>query len=196
MAYKRIDTIEYGKYTVAVCEAPKNMFSFTAYLNKANAGKICHFEYENKEYGYEQIKVELDNIELEKMKNRKEGVPTVEEFVLALNAINAGEKKFDMLKFHATVPNRVATADELAKSVGYDDLASANAHYGKLAREIADFLNYKPKEKYPDGKPIWTFTIACNANDNDNGGNSESKNWRWALREEVYEAMKICGLFA
>ena len=197
MSYKRIDTTQYGKYTIAVCEAPKNMFSFTAYLKKANTGKICHFEYENKEYGYEQIKVELDNIDSQKASLRKNNIPTTEEFVLALNAILANnktnEKKFDMLKFHAQAPNRIATAEELAKSVGYDDLASANVHYGNLAKEICDILGYKPLETR-NHKPIWTFAIAYNADDNLETKNDDVKNWRWALREEVYEAMKICGL--
>ena len=202
MAYKRIDTMEHNRYTIAVCETLKKTFSFTAYLKKGDTGgKICHFEYDNKEYGYEQIKHELDAIDTQQTLRRKNGIPTTDEFVSVLRYImskdNVSEKKLDMLKFHAQAPNRIATAEELAKSVGYDDFNPANHVYGNLAKEICIFLNYKPanpKYYYKDGTQVWTFVIADNADDNPETKNDDIKNWRWVLREEVYEAMKICAL--
>jgi hypothetical protein len=116
---------------------------------------------------------------------RVNGVPTAEEYIEALQGLHGqiGKHHWLMLKAHYRAPDRKLTARQLARAAGYAEHAVANEKYGRLARLIAEFLNYQPRVR-GDGTPVWTSTIAEDA------GEEDGPEWVWSLRPEVAEALR------
>lgn len=121
-------------------------------------------------------------------------IPTVEEFVDALNRvsdkINAPQLK--MLRALYEAPDRMLNATELAAAAGYARYLSANEKFGKLARMVAEDLAYDPEPR-ADGAVSWASTLAT---DDDQGDAADAAHWRWKMRPEVADAIGKLGLFA
>lgn len=201
MTVKRLKTIKYGKYYIAVAENNKQ-FEFAVFYNgKNDKSKIKSFFYPTLQEGEKCIYNDIDNLEKEKMTARQGNLPTKEEYIKCLNFLYK-EKRDDngkryreitdnqekMLVSHAKSDNRKMSAMELAKSCGYEDFETANKQYGDLGHKICDFLSYTPVEKNPStDKSVWTFVIAS-------GYYDENKHWYWIMHESLFEALKESNL--
>lgn len=96
-----------------------------------------------------------------------------------------------MLDAHLAAPDFTLTATQLAEAGGYTDYSVANAHYGLLGRALAEELDWLPRDRNPDGSPVWTFALAVDADAAARHG-FEGKwpdEWRWKLRPEVISAL-------
>ena len=94
-----------------------------------------------------------------------------------------------MLTALHSAPDQTLTATQLAAAAGYDSYASANEKFGKLARMIAEDLDFQPPRR-ADGSPLWTATLATEA---DTGAPTSDGQWRWKMRLEVAECMRLLG---
>ena len=189
MIVKRLKTIEYGKYYIAVAENNKQ-FEFAVFYNgKNDKPKIKSFFYSTLEEGEKSIQSDIQALEKAKKDLRgMDNFPSKEEFVECLKYLldEITDNQLKMLIAHAKKPDRKIYAEELAEITGYKDLGGANMHYGDLGHKICDFLSYKPKEE-SNNVPVWTFVIAS-------GDYDENKHWYWIMRNELYEALKESNL--
>ena len=81
--------------------------------------------------------------ELEKYKELYPDLPTKEELVRALTAVEVSPKERRILEAHYSAPHRTATVTELARMVGYPHYQPINRQYGGLGRRLCLFLNRK-----------------------------------------------------
>lgn len=98
---------------------------------------------------------------------------------------------FAMLKAHYRSAGRLISATRLSKVAGMEDKGAVvgNGQYGKFAHCIADELNYEPEERYPDGTPVWTYTLGDAHQYKDRFGH-----FQWIMRPALAEAMEKLGL--
>lgn len=135
------------------------------------------------------VKTALDKNRLEQRELRSPiGVPTAVEYREALDFVKMTDEQRAMLNAHFEAPNHILTATELANAGGYPSYSSANSQYGKLARNIAEELEWKPPME--NGMQTWTLALATGADDSVLADTGE---WRWRLRDEVVQAMRICS---
>jgi hypothetical protein len=122
--------------------------------------------------------------------NSRTSPPEVREYVRAFQ--NILEKLPDgylaMLKAHYKSPSRTMTATQLAKAGGYPNWRTANLHYGLLGKRLYEELPIQ-LPKYPDGKFIYTFSLATEGD-----LNQDEAQWQWKMRPEVAEAVNQLGL--
>ena len=93
---------------------------------------------------------------------------TIADYVTALNAVTLSKSDRSMLQTHYSAPNRVITASQLSRGVGFSVYSAANLHYGGLAGRIAAALNISPETSLaaivtfhkPDGDWEWTLRPA------------------------------------
>ena len=67
-------------------------------------------------------------------------VPSTEDYAAALPRTRFNAAQLAMLSAHADAGGRGLTATELARAAGYDRASSANLHYGKAGRLLAQSL--------------------------------------------------------
>ncbi|WP_454834241.1 HNH endonuclease [Pseudomonas lini] len=98
---------------------------------------------------------------------------------------------FEMLKAHYRSAGRLISATRLSEAVGMRDKGPVvgNAQYGKFAHRIANELNFKPEERYPDGTPVWTYTLGDAHQYKDRYGH-----FQWIMRPALAEAMEKLDL--
>ena len=135
-----------------------------------------------------KLRCSLDDRDAQQRNARKNGVPTAQEFadVIARLDSSIGKHHWLMLRALLAAPNRTLTATEIAAAAGYPSFSSANAHLGKLARLIAEDLDYTPPTQ-SDGTQIWTMALATGP---DLNVRDDDGLWRWTLRSEVAEALR------
>lgn len=112
-------------------------------------------------------------------------IGTSAEYVAAFRALKLAKHEELMLRAHANAPDRTLTSREIARAAGYDSYSSANAHYGKLGRKVAEFLDLQPLVSSSRNEPVWTMAIA-------DGKETEHAEdiWRWQMYPEVAEALR------
>jgi hypothetical protein len=113
-------------------------------------------------------------------------VGTREEYVRAFRTLSLGKCHEDMLRAHANAPKHTLTATELARTAGYDSYEVANFQYGKLGRQVAEFLNLPLRIDPRRGEPVWTTAIAAGADE----GEDENGHWQWTMHPEVVQALR------
>jgi len=99
---------------------------------------------------------------------------SVADYVTALNALTLSVSDRSMLQTHYSAPNRIITASQLSRGVGFSVYSAANLHYGGLAGRIADALNISPKSNLAS---IVTF-------------HKPDGDWEWTLRPAFTEALE------
>ena len=131
------------------------------------------------------VKNALDATRSGQLALRCAGIPTALEYRALLATIIMTVEQRAMLDAHLRASDHILTATELAHAGGYDSYVSANNQYGKLARKIAEELEWEPP--IFRGQQTWTFALATGADD---GEDSNTPNWRWRLRTELVEALQ------
>jgi hypothetical protein len=86
----------------------------------------------------------------------------------------------------ASRERRFSTRADRAAVAGYDCYEAANAHYGKLGRQVAEFLDLAPPIHERRGEPVWTKVLA----DGDDENEDEHEHWRWKMHQEVVDALR------
>jgi hypothetical protein len=122
--------------------------------------------------------------------NARTSPPEAIEYVRAFQNIleKLPDSYLAMLKAHFNAPSRTLTATQLAKAGGYSNWRTANLHYGLFGKRLYEELPVL-LPTYPDGKLIYTFSLATEGN-----LNQEESQWQWEMRPEVAEAITQMGL--
>ena len=115
-------------------------------------------------------------------------MPTIDDFVAAIKAVDVKPGQYAMLKAHYKAINHTITSTRLAGAAGYKGYQAANLWYGKLGKSIGVALGTTPDRTYNDGTPIWTFIIA------DGWRTGYEDEWEWEMRPELATALEILGL--
>lgn len=69
---------------------------------------------------------------------------TTDEYVTAFNQLTVALHHMRMLQANYHAPNRTLTATQMSKAMGYPNFNTANLHYGKLGRLVAEQLGWAP----------------------------------------------------
>ena len=125
----------------------------------------------------------------EAARRRAPHVATVEEYVRYFAQHPPAEHALAMLRAHATAPEGVMTATELAEAAGWPSYTSANVHYGNLGRDVAQTLHLTLPPIGENGSPVWTMALADDA-----GLRDEAGRWRWRMHPELVEALKALAI--
>ena len=143
------------------------------------------------------VKADLDREAAEERSRRGEdGFPTVNLVKQAFMRIHPSDGQLAMLVAHLNAPDHIMTATELAAAAGKESYEYANSQYGRLARDLAEEMEFTPSETYAaNGQPIWTFTLATGVSDFVRVDPSdEYVEWRWRLRPQLVEALTDLGI--
>lgn len=143
------------------------------------------------------VKADLDREASDERGRRGEdGFPTKELVKQAFNRIRPSDGQLAMLTAHLNAPDHILTATELAAAAGKDSYEYANSQYGRLARDLAEEMEYTPTQTYSStGQPIWTYTLATGVSDGAQiEPTDEYVEWRWKLRPQVVEALATLGI--
>lgn len=112
-----------------------------------------------------------------RVNRRKEYIGTVDDCVDALRSITLGEHLHKMLVAHKNAELHRLTATQLANAAGWPSYSSANAHYGNLAKQVAEYIGLK----IPDFEDApWTLALA----------DFEKESNEWIMHNEVVEALE------
>ncbi len=106
------------------------------------------------------------------------------EALLALRPINDNHLK--MLREHFRAPGHRLTATQLAEAAGYADYGAANLQYGKLGREIGEYLSFPPPLVSDDGQPYYTSVLASGERGTGTGADAH---YVWTMRPELIAAL-------
>lgn len=109
-------------------------------------------------------------------------VPSVAEYVTAFRAIELemGEHHFRMLRAHYHAMDHTVTASEMARAMRYASYSSANLHYGKLGRKLAEALGFRLK--------YWVNSLADFI-----GPDEGLPHWLWIMWPQVGAALEELG---
>lgn len=139
----------------------------------------------------DSIKEDLDFRHAQQVKKRGEsGFPHSDEVLDALRGMEISHAQMLMLKAHYNAPDNVLTAEQIANAAGYSSYSTANSMYGKLGRQLAEELDWNPKELNTEGRPIWTFALATCSDDQVLNGLDEGDHFEWQMRPEVVDALE------
>ncbi|GHB05784.1 hypothetical protein GCM10009069_30160 [Algimonas arctica] len=84
-------------------------------------------------------------------------IGTVDDYAEALAALKLGAHERAMLSAHYRAEGRRLTATQLAESAGWDGFSSANSHYGRLGKRVAEHVELDLKGRDDEA---WTQALA------------------------------------
>jgi hypothetical protein len=178
-------TVHYhGRYVIRAFKSGGRVRA-QAYLGRE---RIAYAEGTSTEDVLRELHSSLNGRDAQQQNARKNGVPTAQEFENAFVRLNhsIGHNHWLMLTALLSAPNRTLTTTEIATAAGYTRFSSVNLQLGRIARLIAEDLNYTPPTK-SDGTKIWTTTFATGPDVN---AGKDDGHWRWTLRAEVADALR------
>ena len=103
---------------------------------------------------------------------------TADDFDRAFRTISRSANDDEMLRVHYDAPDRIITATQLARGLGFNVFGAANLHYGRLARRVGEALGVRPK-------PLLCVLVEMQKPDNE---------WLWIMRKPVAEALERLGI--
>lgn len=112
---------------------------------------------------------------------RKAHIGTMEGYLEALNTQPLSKHEHVMLTAHCNAEGRRMTAQQLADVAGWKRYSSANTHYGKLGRRIAEQLGLAIDG---DDSHAWTHAL----------GEFDEDTREWVLHEELADAMEAANV--
>ena len=140
------------------------------------------FRAKTLEEALEKSKGWIDAKMEERMEERRDDhIGTVEGYVEALGLQKLSKAKRLMLVAHRRADDRAMTPQELAEAAGWKSHSSANTHYAKLGKAVAEQLNLKIEG---EDKQSWTSALA----------EYDADTSKWKMHAEVAEAMDELGI--
>lgn len=111
-------------------------------------------------------------------------IPTSAEYADALAALPVTPGQRAMLAAHRIAGDAGLTATQIADAASYASFASANLHYGKLGRMIADYFTIAlPKDSAGRADYVATNMLASAGHAQVNG------HWLWIMHPELRKAL-------
>ncbi|NUB43741.1 hypothetical protein GEU84_005040 [Fertoebacter nigrum] len=111
-------------------------------------------------------------------------IPTSAEYADALAALPVTPGQRAMLAAHRVAGDAGLTATQIADAASYASFASANLHYGKLGRMIADYFSIAlPKDSAGRADHVATNILAFSGAEQVNG------HWLWIMHPELRAAL-------
>jgi hypothetical protein len=182
---KRID-IEYRRYRIIASDIKGKPAAVAIQSNS----RLFETSAATVQDAVQVIKKKIDDRIAQMARGRRElYIATTPEYIEALRALRIGLHEHAMLRAHAQARSQTLTAGELAQAAGYSGYESANNHYGKLGRRIAEFLDLTVPIAEKRKQPIWTFSLA------DGVDQEEAADlWRWRMHPELVAALRELNL--
>lgn len=104
--------------------------------------------------------------------------PSAEQYIAAFRRICVTETQRRLLRIHYGAPDRTITASQMAIALGYRHYCVANSQYGRLGRQIREFLG-------ETADSIDQRLGVLVAFENRNG------EWHWKMRPQVAQALEM-----
>jgi hypothetical protein len=175
------EELTYGRHRI-IAGTLKGQSKAIVYLGKVSLKEL---DGESVEDAIAVAKAWIDEINRERSRGRRAAhIGTKADYIEAFQSIPVGKHHAAMLRAHANAPDSALTAEALAKAAGYTSFASANSHYGKLARSVAEHVGLSPKVREGQDHEVWTFALA------DGDGEVDTASWRWIMHPEVRDALR------
>lgn len=160
--------IEYDKYTLRA-GMMSGVWTARAFYKSPSRTKgiVMEVTGESEEAVLIDLKNKLDELRARLLAARRRDeamkfdVPSCEEYAMALQLTQFSDAQLAMLKAHAAAGDSGMTAGELASAGGYADFSSANLHYGKCGRAIAETLSIVPPESNLRDSDVPTVVLAA-----------------------------------
>lgn len=104
---------------------------------------------------------------------------TANDYIKAFQQQMISPYHLRMLQAHYHAPNKMLTATQMSKIMGYQNFNAANLHYGKLGKIIGNNLGWSPL-------PVTTLHVLAEFE-------KPEREWFWIMRPEVAEALEKLG---
>jgi hypothetical protein len=138
------------------------------------------------EAAIDAMKARLDERDQKQQRDWVDGVPSVESYVEALQKIDVSEPMKAMLRAHAHAPDHRLTSVELAHAGGYKAYTVTATHYGKLGRQIADYLGMRLDSSDDSASGAAALAVAEPA--------SKKADTAWRMHETLAKALSELDL--
>ncbi len=124
-----------------------------------------------------KAKLFIDSKYKQRQENRRApNIGTIDDYCEAISGFPLAKHEITLLSTHRNAPLRKMTASELSACAGWQSVGSANVHYGKLGRRIAEHLNL---EIIGNDDLAWTGALA----------NYDQETRQWEMHEELALAL-------
>lgn len=186
-----VTMLNHGKY-VLKAGLISGQWTARAFLAGARQGSgiVAEAKDSSWEAAIEELRRQLDRRDQTLRQNRRYDetmrfhVPSSGEYEIALSITPLHANQLAMLKAHAETGERGMTATELAKAGGYSDYSSANMHYGKAGRMLAESLCIEiPPSNSRDDLPTAVLASWIQTPGDESIG-------RWIMYPELVQAVK------
>lgn len=187
----QVVTLNHGRYVIKAGPVA-GQWKARAFLSgaKQGSGIVAEATGSSQEAVVESLRQQLEEKDRAFLKSRrydevtKFHVPSSGEYEIALAITSFHASQRAMLKAHAEAGRRGMTATELARAGGYSDFSSANMHYGKAGRLLAESLGVEvPPSSSRDDLPTAVLATWIETPGEENIG-------LWIMYPELVEALK------
>lgn len=183
--------ISYGKYIIKVGKL-SNRWTARAFHHPPTSSRGIAAEAvgESSDQAVIAVKERLDAIagahRAARRYDERSGfdVPSAEEYAAALAHASLAAAQIAMLKAHAAAGEIGLAAGELAHAAGYTDYSSANVHYGKCGRLLAEVMNVRVPDSELHDNGVPTGVLAWEGATRPNG------EFVWVMYPELRQAVE------
>ena len=190
-----ITSLEYGRFQVKAGQL-SGAWTARAFPKVGPGGRVAH-EAKGKDLdgAIAALKDMIDAEAEERRSGRRHDdaldfdVPTAEEFGVALQSARLTPRQKMMLRAHAAADDAGLTATAIADAAGYRNFSSANAHYGKAGRLMAEAMGITPPDAPARDGQTLTGVLATGA-----AGQDPSAEVVWVMHPELRAAIQTVAL--
>lgn len=184
-------SIEYGKFMLKAGQL-SGVWTARAFLRQGTGGRGFAHEATGKDAdtAIEALKAQIDDEAGQRRGRRRHDetmgfdVPTTEDYTDGLRGAPLTEKQLVMLRAHAAAADAGLTAEELADIAGYRNPNTANLHYGKAGRLMAEAMDVTAPDVKQGEDMALTGILARG------GPVREDGEFVWVMHPELREAVK------
>jgi hypothetical protein len=189
---RKATTVNFRQYTIKAMPV-RDAWEARAFLSKAKQGSgiVAQASAPDEKQVLDEIRQKLDARDSDaKAARRFEEsmnfhVPSEAEYAIALGIADLHKAQRDMLRAHARADEQLMTASELARSGGYSDFSTANLHYGKAGRLLADAMSIRVPQSGSRETDFPTGVIALWIPEK----NTPGLEGRWKMHPELRSAI-------
>lgn len=188
-------SIDYGKFMLKAGQL-SGTWTARAFLRQGAGGRGFAHEATGKdaELAIEALKAQIDEEIQQRLSRRRHDdsmdfdVPTVEDYTDGLRGAGLTDKQLVMLRAHAAAADAGLTAQELAEVAGYRTFSTANLHYNKAGKLMAEAMDVTAPETGPAEDQVLTGVLARG------GPPREDGEFVWVMHPELRDAIKATAV--
>lgn len=185
-------SIDYGKFTLKAGQL-SGVWTARAFLRTGPGGHGIAHQATGKDASaaLDALRAQIDDEAARRRGQRRHDpatgfdVPTREDYADGLRGADLTDRQRVMLQAHAAAGDAGLTATELAEVAGYRNFNTANLHYGKAGRLMAEAMDVTAPESRLRDDLVQTGILA-------HGGTPRADGeFVWVMHPELREALRV-----